>query len=617
MNLSDFLTPEKLRSLSHGELRELAEEIRGTIIETVTQNGGHLASNLGVVELTIALHRVLNCPKDKIVFDVGHQCYAHKILTGRYDRFSTLRQMDGICGFPRREESVFDVYETGHASTAISAALGMARARDMLGQDYRIAAVVGDGAMTGGMCYEALNDAGSRQTSIMVVLNDNEMSISRNVGALSKQLTKLRVSRGWLGAKKTITEMLKKAPFGGKTMYKAFQRVKNSVRNVLIKDKFFTALGFRYFGPIDGHDIEGMEKVFRQLSGYDKPVVVHVVTKKGLGYQQAEERPDKYHGVSPAPKPDEEEGELVGCPAGKQAGNYITQLAEKNNKLCVITAAMADSAGFHDFSVTYPDRFFDVGIAEEHAVTLSAGMACGGMRPIVAVYETFLQRAYDQIIEDICLQRLPVCLLMDRAGLGGEDGATHHGIFGVSMLRSIPGLTLLEPAGEKELEGMIDWAIGQDGPCAIRYPRALPYLSCPEKQFVFGQWSVLRPGGDVAILAGSAILDECLLAAELLSKRGIQASVINASTLRPLDGNCLKNLSKKGTAFVTVEEHILSGGFGCAVAEYCAREGLSAPKAMIGLPDMFIPHGKRSQLLKRYRLDHESLANQIQKAVEK
>ena len=615
MKLSEITSPASIKDLTYPELQALAEDIRGAIIRTVSVNGGHLASNLGVVELTLALHRALDCPRDKIIFDVGHQCYAHKLLTGRYESFSTLRTLDGLCGFPRREESPYDAYNTGHASTAISAAVGMARARDMQGESYKVAVVVGDGAMTGGLCYEALNDAGSRQTPVMVVLNDNGMSISRNVGALSRQLTRLRISRGWLGAKKALAEALRKIPVCGERLHSAFQKIKNGVRNVLVKDKFFTSLGFQYFGPIDGHDVAGMERVFRRLAEMDQPVLVHVVTRKGSGFSQAEEKPEKYHGVAPFVQDDGTVRGNGGPSVGSMAGAYLTQLAETNPKICVVTAAMTDSAGFGGFSKRFPDRLFDVGIAEEHAATLAAGMAAGGMRPFVAVYETFLQRAYDQIMMDICLQKLPVCLLMDRAGIGGEDGPTHHGLFGVSMLRCIPEMTVLSPRNEKELRAMLDWCLAQSKPCAIRYPRSLPVIAPGEGADQVGRWEYLREGGDAALLSSSALLAECLQAADILEKKGLNVAVINASTLWPLDAECLSSLCQRGIPVITAEEHVLTGGFGSAVAEYCAGAGLPAPRAMLGLPGAFVPHGSRRLLLKRYELDGESIAKRVEKAV--
>ena len=614
MKLRDINSPADLKALSQQELQALAEEIRETIILTVARNGGHLASNLGVVELTLALHRVFDCPRDRIVFDVGHQCYAHKILTGRLQQFSTLRTMDGLCGFPRREESEYDAFDTGHASTAISAAAGMARARDLTGERCRVVAVVGDGALTGGMCYEALNDVGSRKTPMMIVVNDNGMSISRNVGALSAQLTKLRVSRGWLGMKKSVSVFLKRLP-GGQGLFRAFQRVKNHIRNVLVRDQFFTALGFRYFGPIDGHDIAGLERVLGRLRDAEEPVVVHVVTQKGAGFSQAEEKPEKYHGVAPFLMDNGKTRGSDGPSMGKMAGSYVTGLAEKDSRICVVNAAMTDSAGFGGFAQKFPRRHFDVGIAEEHAVTLCAGMAAGGMRPFAGIYESFLQRAYDQIVEDVCLQGLPVCLMMDRAGLGGEDGATHHGVLGVSMLRSIPRMTVLAPRCAQETEGMIDWFLSQDGPAAIRYPRSAPEVDIPYSGFTFGRWETLREGSDGAILASSAILKECLEAAAVLEEKGLHAAVINASTVWPLDEGRLQELSAKNVPLITVEEHVLPGGFGGAVAEFCAREGLQSPACMLGLPAEFIPHGSRGELLKRYGLDGCGIAGRVEGAI--
>ena len=616
MRLSDINSPVAIKALSERELKTLADEIRAEIIRTVSKNGGHLASNLGAVELTIALHRVFDSPTDKLVFDVGHQCYTHKLLTGREKAFSSLRQLDGICGFPRREESEFDAFNTGHASTAISAALGMARARDMRREAYHVVAVVGDGALTGGMCYEALNDAGSLETPLMVVLNDNGMSISRNVGALSKQLTRLRISRGWLETKKNVAEALRAVPGVGEKLHDAFQRVKNGIRNAFIRDKFFTALGFQYFGPIDGHDIPGMEKVFRSLKNAEHPVVVHVVTKKGCGFEQAEKKPEKFHGVAPFYIETGRTRNEVDPSTGTVGGKYIAELAQTHPEICVVTAAMTESTGFGVFQKQYPNRLFDVGIAEEHAVTLAAGMAAGGMHPFVAIYETFLQRAFDQIAVDVCMQNLPVCFLMDRAGIGGEDGSTHHGLMGVSMLRAIPNMTVLAPRSERELKEMIDWALRHQGPCAIRYPRSLPKLEAPEGMFRCGTWeSLSRHNRDVAILASSAILQECEEALKLLEAGGIEAYLINASTLQPLNTDCLRYLAKKKIPIITVEEHFLSGGFGSAVAACCAKLKLPAPVAMIGLPDEFVPHGSRRLLLQRYGLDGPGIAAKVKKAV--
>ena len=606
MKLCEITSPAQLKGLSAAELQTLAGEMRETIIRTVSENGGHLASNLGVVELTLALHRALDCPRDKLIFDVGHQSYPHKLLTGRYGHFDTLRQLDGLCGFPRMDESEYDAFGAGHASTAISAAVGMARARTILGRDYQVVAVVGDGALTGGMCHEALNDAGSSKTSLMVVLNDNGMSISRNVGALSGQLSRLRLSRGWLGMKHVLSGALQDRP----AAYERFQKIKNSLRNILVRDKYFSSLGFHYFGPIDGHDLEGMERIFKKLRSYPGPVVVHVVTRKGAGSQEAEMHPDLYHGVSPR------NCKKTGPALGPAAAKAVSRLARQDERVCVVTAAMTDGTGFSDFAKAFPRRTFDVGIAEEHAVTMAAGMAAAGMRPFVAIYDTFLQRSVDQIMEDVCLQNLPVCFLMDRAGLVGEDGATHHGVFGGALLRAMPGLTVLCPRCVSQLEEMIAWAYRHSGPVAIRYAKAQePGLPDFQGPFLPGRWEILREGGDAALIACATLTGEALEAARLLEKGGVQAAVIHASSLKPLDKNCLKRLA--GTPLFILDEGPVACGLCSAVNEFCTQSGLPAPAGMLGLPDLFVPHGERHALLRRYGIDAESAAQRIMEALKR
>ena len=612
MKLSEITSPGQIKKCTGEELDALAQEIRQRIIDTVTVNGGHLASSLGVVELTLALHRAFDCPRDKIIFDVGHQCYAHKLLTGRQAAFSTLRRQDGIGGFPRRDESEYDAFGAGHASTAISAAVGMARARDMLGEDYSVVAVVGDGAMTGGMCYEAMNEIGSLKTPLIVVLNDNNMSISRNVGALSKQLTRLRVSRGWMGAKEAVTKALRRAPFIGKAAVKGFRRVKNHFRSLLVREHFFTGMGFRYLGPIDGHDVAEMERIFRQVRRMKDPVVVHVVTKKGYGLPDAEQFPEKYHSVPPAYAGQTEQKQVS---MGSAAGDHLSKLADKDKRICAITAAMTPGVGLKDFRKAHRDRFFDVGIAEEHAVTMAAGMAAAGMRPFVMIYDTFLQRSVDQIIEDVCLQHLPVCFLMDRAGLGGEDGATHHGVFGIPLLRCVPGLTLLCPRSEKDLTACIDFALTRQGPVAIRYARDAAVrkaegVICP------GVWRTLRPGKDAALLTFSLLTDEAFKAAELLKKKGISLEIIDASCIKPLDEKTLECLHQNGMPIITAEESILAGGFGSAVRETCAEKGWRLPARTLGIRDRFVSHGRRDGLLAAQGLDAAALAQAVQEALQ-
>ncbi len=612
MKLKDITAPSALRACTAQELADLAQEIRHVIIDTVAANGGHLSSNLGVVELTLALHRAFDCPTDQLVWDVGHQCYTHKLLTGRYEQFHTLRCTGGVCGFPRHAESPYDVFDVGHASTSISAALGLARARDLQGKQHHVVAVVGDGALTGGMCYEALNDAGSAKIPLIVVLNDNGMSISSNVGAMSAQLTHLRTSKGWMNFKRIISGALRRVPLIGGLLYRGFQRVKNSIRNVFVHDKFFTALGFRYFGPIDGHDVQGLERTFRSAKAMNEPVLVHVITQKGNGFVPAEELPEVFHGTPPFRV---ETGEMDASDDtlcfGVQASNWLAEAAKTEKKIAVVTAAMTFGTGFTGFAKAFPDRLFDVGIAEEHAVTMAAGMARGGMRPFVAIYDSFLQRGYDQLMEDVAEQNLPVCLLMDREGLGGNDGTSHHGVFGTAYLRHIPGMMVLSPRCVEELQQMLQYALTANHPVAIRYPRAeKPVAGHPYGRFTPGKWEVLTERKGCAILAVSSMVAVALQAAEQLKASGIEACVINASSIKPLDENMLRAL--QSLPVFTLEEHVAAGGFGSAVAEFCAAEGLPAPRRCLALPDQFIPHGARQELLEIYRLDAASVAEQIQ-----
>jgi 1-deoxy-D-xylulose-5-phosphate synthase len=618
--LSDIHSPQDIKNLTDKQVQALLPEIREAIIDAVAHCGGHLASNLGAVELTVALHRVFDTPRDKIVFDVGHQCYTHKILTGRYDRMHTLRQFGGLSGFPRITESEHDAYGTGHASTAISAALGLARARDLQGGDEHVVAVVGDGALTGGMCYEALNDAGSRKTRLIVILNDNQMSIAPNVGALSNYLTYMRTSRGWIHAKRAVERALKRLPLVGKPLHHMVQGFKNHLRNVFVHDKFFDALGFRYLGPVDGQDEKALETFLRRARMLEEPVLLHIVTTKGQGYTPAESEPARMHGVQPF---DRHSGSpatsSAGRSFGKAAGEWLTRRAHVDQRIVAVAAAMADSTGLGAFRDEHPARLFDVGIAEEHAVTLAAGMARGGLRPFVAIYDTFLQRGFDQLIADVAVQNLPVVFLMDRAGLGGEDGPTHHGVFGLSYLRMIPGMTVLAPRCIEELQGMLAWALAHSGPVAIRYPRAEtpeqpPY---PGKPFVPGQWEVLAEGKDVALLASGSMVAEALSAAHLLADEGIQAAVISAGSVKPLDEALLRRLMKEHIPFVTLEEHVLIGGFGSAVAEYCTAHGLTGPRAMLALPDAFVTHGARDKLLHQQGLDAASIAGRVQQVTRK
>ena len=610
MVLERIHSSEDVKRLSSKELPVLAQELRARIIDSVSRNGGHLASNLGVVELTIALHRAFDFPKDALIFDVGHQCYAHKLLTGRADSFDTLRQFGGLAGFPRREESPYDAFETGHASTAISAAAGMARARDLVGGSQSVVAVVGDGALTGGMCYEALSDAGSSKLRMIVVLNDNGMSISRNVGAVSRYLTHMRSSKGWFEAKHVVGDFLRRIPVVGNSLHAFFQRIKNSLRNIFVQDRLFDSLGFHYLGPVDGRDITGLERLFRRARQLDEPVLIHVVTKKGRGYSQAESDPTRLHGTPPFDVHTGEPLSPAGKSMGKAAGDALCAMAAADSRIVAVTAAMTGSTGLGEFASRYPDRLYDVGIAEEHAVTMAAGLAAGGARPFVAIYDSFLQRAYDQILLDVCEQHLPVCFLVDRAGLI-EDGVTHQGVYGNAFLTQMPGLTVLNAATCDELQAMIRYALTLDAPVAIRYgktetenvavwPREKPYAP---------MWPLLRTGDELAILACGAMVGQAMRAAELLDQQGLRCAVYAADCIQPLDENVLNQL--KDSKLVTLEEGVVSGGLSSLVPAWRAAHGVCKPLLTLGVEGLCATQGDHTLQLRAQGLDAESVARRI------
>ncbi len=613
--LENIHSPRDLDGLSYPQLDQLAEEIRNTLITTVSNNGGHLASNLGIVELTLALHRVFHMPEDKIIFDVGHQSYVHKMITGRYDCFSTLRSYGGIAGFPKRSESEYDCFETGHASTAISAALGMARARDYRNEHYEVIALVGDGALTGGMCYEALNDAGNSQTKMIVVLNDNEMSIAPNVGALSNYLTHLRISAGWQSAKRKVRS-LNKIPLIGKPIYHLLHAVKRLIRSMFVRDAelgFFSALGFEYFGPINGHDLSGMEKAFRQAQQYNGPCVIQVLTKKGYGYDKAEERPETFHGTPPFFV---ETGYRIDKPSSPSWGHImadtLADMSEKDHRIIAITAAMKLGTGLDHFAERFPDRLIDVGIAEEHAVTMAAGLAAGGMKPYVAIYATFFQRCYDQMLHDVCMQRLPVVFLLDRSGIGGEDGQTHHGLFDLSIALPVPGLTVLAPASSEELTRMLKWTSEYDGPCLIRYPKSAKKI-CTEKApvpFIPGKWEKLTEESNVVLLATGSMTSRALDIYDILKQLNMPSTVVNCSSLKPPDEEYLKSIPKSAKIF-TLEEHMITGGFGEYISSFCNSHGYVIPVRCFGVKDRFIQHGDHEKLMSEAGLDAVSIASEI------
>ncbi|MDD7121683.1 MAG: 1-deoxy-D-xylulose-5-phosphate synthase [Clostridiales bacterium] len=610
MVLERIHSSEDVKRLSSKELSVLAQELRARIIDSVSRNGGHLASNLGVVELTIALHRAFDFPKDALIFDVGHQCYAHKLLTGRADSFDTLRQFGGLAGFPRREESPYDAFDTGHASTAISAAAGMARARDLVGGSQSVVAVVGDGALTGGMCYEALSDAGSSKLRMIVVLNDNGMSISRNVGAVSRYLTHMRSSKGWFEAKHVVGDFLRRIPVVGNSLHAFFQRIKNSLRNIFVQDRLFDSLGFHYLGPVDGRDITGLERLFRRARQLDEPVLIHVVTKKGRGYSQAESDPTRLHGTPPFDVHTGEPLSPAGKSMGKAAGDALCAMAAADSRIVAVTAAMTGSTGLGEFASRYPDRLYDVGIAEEHAVTMAAGLAAGGARPFVAIYDSFLQRAYDQILLDVCEQHLPVCFLVDRAGLI-EDGVTHQGVYGNAFLTQMPGLTVLNAATCDELQAMIRYALTLDAPVAIRYgktetenvavwPREKPYAP---------MWPLLRTGDELAILACGAMVGQAMRAAELLDQQSLRCAVYAADCIQPLDENVLNQL--KDSKLVTLEEGVVSGGLSSLVPAWRAAHGVCKPLLTLGVEGLCATQGDHTLQLRAQGLDAESVARRI------
>jgi len=610
MMLERLHHPQGLKLLTQSELTALAKEIRQRLIETVSRTGGHLAANLGVVELTLALHCVFDSPRDQIVWDVGHQCYTHKLLTGRGDRFTTLRQAGGLSGFPSRTESEHDAFGTGHGSTAISAALGLAAARDARRDKHAVIAVVGDGGMTGGMAFEALNQAGHLGHNLIVVLNDNGMSISPNVGALAGYLGRLRLDPHYLRAKESFESLMHRLPLG-ETLVEAVDRFKSGVKQLLVPGMLFEELGFTYLGPIDGHHLPTLVVTLEQARECSGPVLIHVITTKGKGYSPAENDAQRFHGT---PAFDVSSGEplaeTTGLSYSRVFGQTLLELARGDDRIVAITAAMAEGTGLESFAREFPGRFFDVGMAEQHAVTFAAGLAAGGLRPVVAIYSTFLQRAYDQILHDVCLQNLPVVLAIDRAGLVGEDGPTHQGTFDLSFLRPMPNLTVMAPKDLTELSAMLRCALTLESPCAVRYPRGVganPPANLPDP-VPCGQAEVLREGNALTLLAIGSMVTPTLTAAEMLAKEGLEAAVINARYLRPLDEATLAPYLSRGVSVITVEENALAGGFGSGVLELAARLGLELAKIhCLGLPDQFAEHAGRSQLLSWYGLTSEGI----------
>lgn len=593
-------SPRDLKELREQEFVQLAGELRQEVLQVVSRNGGHLASNLGVVELTLALHSVYDSPVDKIIWDVGHQSYIHKLLTGRRREFSTLRRLGGLSGFPKTNESAHDIAETGHSSTSISIAMGMAIARDLNQDKYSVVAVIGDGSLGGGMALEALNHAGAQKINLTVVLNDNEMSISRNVGGLSSYLSRVRTDPKYTRLSEDLKYVLTRIPAVGDKMYKAAERIKSSIKYLLVSGMLFEELGFTYLGPIDGHNIGELQKIFHRAKNYRGPVLIHVITKKGKGYAPAEVEPAKFHGIGAF---DLDTGTTV--PGGQTyTGTFATKicaLAERDPRIVTITAAMPDGTGLKPFARQFPSRFFDVGIAEQHAVTLASGLARAGYRPVVAIYSTFLQRAYDQVVHDVCLPNLPVVFAIDRAGLVGEDGETHHGLLDIPLLRHIPNLTMMMPKDYGELEDMLELALSLPGPTAIRYPRggalALP-VTLSGSPLQMGRGEVLREGRDVAIFALGPTIAPALQAQAQLHNLGISAAIINPRFIKPLDKELIGQTVRRCGNLVVIEEGIKAGGLGSAILEACSQLGLSPRTRLLGVRDCFVPHGEHAELMK-------------------
>ncbi len=612
--LDQVNTPGDLKAFTYKELDQLAGELRNFIITTVADTGGHLASNLGVVELTLALHYHLNSPKDKIIWDVGHQCYPHKILTGRKDKFHTIRQYGGLSGFPKNKESIHDIIETGHSSTSISSALGLVLARDIKKRNDKIYAVIGDGALTAGMAFEGLNHTGHLQSNLKVILNDNAMSISPNVGALSHYLSNIRLDPTVSKLKEDIEFLISRIPKIGTTVANSIERIKDGIKYILISGILFEEFGFTYVGPLDGHNIEELVSNFRNADRIDGPVLLHVITKKGKGYQPAEKQPSKFHGVSPFEiKNGESKKDNKALTFSEVFGHTMCKIGEMEQKVVGITAAMPEGTGLNIFQDRFPERVFDVGIAEQHGVTLAAGLARGGLKPVVTLYSTFLQRAYDQVVHDVCIQNLPVTIAVDRCGIVGNDGETHQGVFDLAFLRPIPNLVIMSARDEKLLQQMLYTAVNSNRPTVVRYPRGDSSgvgLEQTMTEITLGRGEVLQEGKDLLIIAVGSRVYPALRAAELLSQQGLEVGVIDPRFIKPLDQDLLLENIKRYKKVISVEEHVLAGGFGSAILELINNHNLKGVQLKrLGLPDHFIPHGSQARMRALYQLDAQGIKN--------
>jgi 1-deoxy-D-xylulose-5-phosphate synthase len=610
--------PDDLKKLKIEELQPLAAEVREFVLETVSKTGGHLASNLGCVELTLAIHYCFTSPQDRIIWDVGHQAYTHKIITGRRDLFHTQRQYGGISGFPKRTESPHDAFGAGHSSTSISAGLGMAVARDLKGGENKVIAVIGDGSLTAGIAFEGLNQAGHLHKNLIVILNDNEMSIEKNVGAFSAFISRKLTGSYYRDLKKEMQSLLNNIPAVGHNILQFARKAENSLKGFLTPSALFEALGFDYIGPLPGHNLPQLVEVLQNVRSLEGPVLVHVMTTKGKGYPPAEENSGSFHGVGPF---DRQTGKVKGnkgAPPSYTAvfGDTMVKLAASDDKIVAITAAMRDGTGLASFAKAYPERFFDVGIAEQHALTFAAGLAAEGFRPVAAIYSTFIQRAYDQVFHDICLQKLPVTLALDRAGLVGDDGPTHHGVFDLSFLRHLPELAMMSPKDENELQHMIKTAVYAGRPIALRYPRGAGVGAAMDREPValeIGRGELVADGSDLSIVAIGITVHPALKAAEILKERGISASVINARFVKPLDRELILGEARRTGCLVTVEENALQGGFGSAILELLEEEKIIDVRIKrLGIPDRFIEHGSQAQLRKDLGLDAEGIASAVE-----
>ena len=614
MVLDKIQKANDIKTLTPEELRQIPEEIRHFLVEKISHTGGHLASNLGVVELTMALHLSLDLPKDKIIWDVGHQSYTHKLLTGRRDGFDDLRKYGGMSGFPKRKESACDAFDTGHSSTSISAGLGYVQAREIQKEHYRVVSVIGDGSLTGGMAYEALNNAAQLKSNFMIVLNDNNMSISRNVGGVSRYLSGIRTAEAYTGFKKGVEDSLRRVPVVGEVIAQRVKNAKNAVKQLMVPGMFFEDMGITYLGPVDGHDIRKLRRVIREAKRIQHGVLIHVLTKKGKGYQPAEINPSKYHGTGPFVV---DTGEQTGKTPRDTYTDIFSKVlcdeAKRKEHLVAITAAMADGTGLARFSRQFPKRFFDVGIAEEHGMTFAAGLAAGGLKPVIALYSSFLQRAFDQMIHDVCLQNLPVFIGVDRAGLVGSDGETHQGLFDIAFLSMIPNLTILSPKNRWEMADMVRFCVDYDGPVALRYPRGEAYEGLKEfrREICYGKSEWIYEEEEIAILFVGHMAELAEKVREGLKEIGYPVSLINARFIKPLDEEMIEKAAKDHRLLVTIEEGVLSGGYGEAVLRYTEKKGLTMKVLNVGLPDEYIEHGNVEVLRKEVGMDPDTIVKQI------